>query len=168
MKAPFRRGVLFASGLPLLFLGGLALASRSGDDRSRADALVASLSADPTHAKVAHEAIEAARHSLRRADEARASGDQKHAPELDALAREHAETGGDVARAADAEKKLAETQRQLTDVETKINRARAVLEETLARRGRAQAKLDELEKRPPPPTPVPPAPPAPKRKGGKR
>lgn len=143
----------------LTSLGGVALATRSGSDRDRAEAALAALSAAPTSARLAHESMQAARHALRRADEARAAGDAKHAPELDALAREHAETGTDLVRAAAAEKKLREVQKELSDVETKLSRARALLEETLARRGRAQAKLEGLERASAPAAP-PPAEPA--------
>jgi hypothetical protein len=131
--------------LALAGSAGVALASRSGDDRARAEALIAELERAPAHARLARDAIESAKRAARRADEARAAGDLVHSPELDALAREWAETGSDLVRAADAEKKLADTQRELTRVETQATRARALLEETVARRGRARAKLEELE-----------------------
>lgn len=147
-----------------LSLGGVALATRSGDDRAHAEAALSALSAVPAHARLAHEPMTAARRALTRAEEARAAGDTKHVPELEALAREHAETGTDLVRAAEAEKKLRDVQKDLSDVETKLSRARALLEETLARRGRAQAKLDELEKAKSAP---PPAAPGTKKGGGK-
>ncbi|MCK6534750.1 MAG: hypothetical protein L6Q84_17395 [Polyangiaceae bacterium] len=136
-------------------IAGVALANRSGSDRDRAEAALSALSAAPAHARLAHEPMTAARRALDRASEARAAADDQHVPELESLAREHAETGTDLVRAAEAEKKLAGVQRELTDVETKLGRARALLEEALARRGRAQAKLEELEKpkATPPPTP---------------
>ena len=148
----------------------MAWATRSGSDRASAEAALAALSATPAHARLAHEPATAARRALTRAEEARAAGDTAHAPELEALAREHAETGTDLVRAAESEKKLRDVQKQLSDVETKLSRARALLEETLARRGRAQAKLDELEKaRVATPAPAAPkAPPAqPPKKPGK-
>jgi hypothetical protein len=136
-------------------IAGVALANRSGSDRDRAEAALSALSAAPAHARLAHEPMTAARRALDRASEARAAADDQHVPELESLAREHAETGTDLVRAAETEKKLAGVQRELTDVETKLGRARALLEEALARRGRAQAKLEELEKpkATPPPTP---------------
>jgi hypothetical protein len=140
--------VLLPLALVLAGSSGVALASRTGDDRARAEALVTELERIPAHAQLAHEAIEKAKQSARRADEARAAGDRAHAPELDALGREWAETGADLVRAADAEKELDKVQRELTRVETQTTRARALLEETLARRGRARAKLEELEKQP--------------------
>lgn len=158
---------MLATSLCLLSLVGAALGSRDGDDRAKAQTAIATLRAQGPERKAARESLSAAEHALRRADEARASGDRRHAAELEALAREHAETGVDLGRAMAAEKKLVETQKKLAEIETKITRARAVLEETLARRGRAQAKLDELEKRPAPPPPAPVKPTAPGRKGKK-
>lgn len=147
-------------GLPLLFAAGLAIASRTGDARARSEAALGTLSKTPAHAWLARESIDPAKRALRRADDARASGDYPHAALLEGLALEHAESGVDLVRAVDAEKKLAQTEKELTELETKITRARALLEETLARRGRARAKLEELEKAPKPPV-VPP-------KGGKK
>ncbi|MBK7581732.1 MAG: DUF4398 domain-containing protein [Myxococcales bacterium] len=126
-------------------LGGIALASRAGGDREQALAALGTLEGNPAHARLAHEPITSAKRALTRADEARASGDMKHAPELEALAREHAETASDLVRAAEAEKKRGDAQKQLSDAETQLSRAKALLEETLARRGRAQAKLEGLE-----------------------
>ena len=48
-------------------------------------------------------------------------------------------------RAAEMEAKVAELQRQAAAAETKSIRAKALLEETAARRGRARAKLEQLE-----------------------
>lgn len=163
MKSSPRRAAWVALVAFSTSLGGVALATRSGSDRDRANAAITALSAIPEHARLAHEPLTAAKHALGRADDARATGDQKLAPELDALAREHAETGTDLVRAAEAEKKLRAVQKDLTEVETKLSRARALLEEAIARRGRAQAKLDELEKaKQAAPAPTPAAKPGPK------
>ncbi|MCC6900068.1 MAG: hypothetical protein IT377_13900, partial [Polyangiaceae bacterium] len=146
MKRSLHRATSLAAIALSIGVAGAALASRSGSDRDRAEALLAALSRTPAHARLAHEPMTAARRSLDRANEARAAGDEKHAPEIEGLAREQAESGADLVRAAEAEKKLAGVQKELSDVETKLGRARALLEEALARRGRAQAKLEELEK----------------------
>jgi len=138
--------VSLSLSVPLVLAAGLALASRSGDPRTRAETAIQTLTQTPAHAKLARESIASAKHALRRADDARAAADHDHAAQLEALALEHAETGVDLTRAAEAERQLGQTQRQLSDVETQLTRARALLEETVARRGRAQAKLDELER----------------------
>jgi hypothetical protein len=154
--------------LVVLMVSGIAFGAR-GDDRTRAEAAIARVKQDSAHARLAHEPLSQAERALRRADDARAANDTTHPQELEALAREWAETSVDLVRAAEAEKKLSEVQKEIADVETKTTRARALLEESIARRGRAQAKLDELEPKkavtPEPPKPAPPpAPPA----GGKK
>lgn len=152
----------------LVAFSGIAFAAR-GDDRARAEGAISRLKLDPAHARLAHEPLTQAERALRRADEARAASDPTHPPQLETLAREWAEAGVDLVRAAEAEKKLNDVQKQIADVETKTTRARALLEESIARRGRAQAKLDELEpkKAATPEPPKPPTPPAPAT-GGKK
>jgi hypothetical protein len=140
--------------LILIAFSGIAFAAR-GDDRARAEGAISRLKLDPAHARLAHEPMTQAERALRRADEARAASDTKHPPQLESLAREWAEAGVDLVRAAEAEKKLNDVQKQIADVETKTTRARALLEESIARRGRAQAKLDELEPKKPSPAPEP-------------
>jgi chromosome segregation ATPase len=163
-----RRLLSLALAVPILLLGGVALGSKTGDARTRAEALLATLSGDPASAHLAHGSIEPARHALSRAEDARAAADYPHAAQLEELALEHAETGADLVKSAETEAKLAKAQKELSDLETKITRARALLEETVARRGRAQAKLDELDKKPAAPAPKEPKPAAtPKTGGGK-
>jgi chromosome segregation ATPase len=147
VKLTPRRSAGLAALALLTSLGGAALATRSGSDRDRAEGALAALASQSAHARLAREPMAAARRALARSDEARAAGDTRHAPELDALAREHAELGTDLVRAALAEQKLGDVQKELTAVETQLTRARSLLEETLARRGRARAKLDQLEAR---------------------
>lgn len=129
-------------------VSGVALGAR-GDDRARAEAAIARVKQDPAHARLAHEPLSQAERALRRADEARAANDATHPPRLESLGREWAETAADLVRAAEAEKKLSDVQKEIAEVETKTTRARALLEESIARRGRAQAKLDELEPKQP-------------------
>src|SRR5688572_14872643 len=105
-------GTLFA------LIAGVAYANRAGDDRTRAETALGALARSPEHARLAHEAIESAKNALRRADDARAAGDHTHAPALEALGREWAETGSDLVRAAEAEKKLRSVQRALAETET--------------------------------------------------
>lgn len=163
-----RRLLSLALAVPILLLGGVALGSKTGDARTRAESLVAALSANPAAARLAHGSVDQAKRALSRAEDARAAADYPHAALLEALALEHAETGDDLVKAAESEAKLAKTQKELSDLETKITRARALLEETVARRGRAQAKLDELDKGKPATTaPATPKAVAPKTGGGR-
>lgn len=61
----------------------------------------------------------------------------------------------DLVRAVDAEKTADDAQKKLDEAGTKVARARALLEETIARRSRTQAQLDALDR---PKTEPPPAP----------
>jgi colicin import membrane protein len=126
-------------------LTSAALAAR-GDDRARADALLAEIAAPAGKNPAAAEPIARAKDALRRSDEARGGGDATHAALLDALGLEWAETSRDLGRAAAAEKQLAELQARIGDTEQKLTRAKALLDDTVARRGRAEHKLHELER----------------------
>jgi colicin import membrane protein len=137
-----------AFGLGLVTLvGGRALGLvGDGDNRSAAAKLIGQVEAVPAHAALAREPLARARHGLSRAEDTRAAGDRAHAAMLEALGREWAETGNDLVRAAQAEKKLGEIQLKTADLEAKAVRARALVEQTVARRGRAQEKLEQLER----------------------
>ena len=91
------------------------------------------------------------------------AGDRAHA----ALARRAAGEWLGVARSllgsAEAERRADAVDRGVTELETKLEGARALLEETVARRGRAAAELEQLQRAPPPP----PAPAAARGKSGK-
>ena len=64
---------------------------------------------------------------------------------LDALALTWAQVADDLVRTAAAEKKLGDLQKQVTDVEQKSVRTQALIEQTIARRGRAEQNLNALE-----------------------
>lgn len=145
MRFPLRFArTLVISGAVVLSLAVGASAS-NGSDRDVAARIVAEVSKQPAHARLAKEPLDKAAHALRRAEDARAAGDQLHGAELEALAREWAETATDLVRAASVEDKLAAVQKELTATETRLLRARALIEETVARRGRAKEKLEQLE-----------------------
>jgi hypothetical protein len=82
-----------------------------------------------------------ARRALERARGARAAGDPVHADLLDGLAREWAETARDVVRAAAVEQEASALESTVAELSTRAQRARALLEEDVARRGRAEAEL---------------------------
>ncbi len=134
-----------------MICGALALSlavgasATNGSDRDVATKIVSELSAQPKQAALAREPLAKAKSALERAADARAAGDHVHGARLEALAREWAETGTDLVRAAAVENELADVQKQLTDTETRLVRARALIEETVARRARAKHELDELE-----------------------
>ncbi len=132
----------------LLAFGGVALAALAGaagaSDRNATLSALSALSAEPTSSALTERTVSQARHSLERADDARAAGDPEHAARLEALAREWASTGTDLVRAAAVESSAAAAQREAADLEAKTRRARALLEQTIARRGRAEARLQAL------------------------
>lgn len=73
---------------------------------------------------------------------------------LRSLAAKWLDVARDLVRAMEAEKAADAAERALDDVETKIVRGKALLEETVARRSRTQAELDALDKPKPEPPPA--------------
>ncbi len=107
--------------------------------------LEAKAAKDGETAKVVAEPIKAAKQALERAHGARAAGDEPHARILDGVALEWAEAARELDRAAAAERAAATVSQKAHEVQTKAERARALLEETQARRGRAAAELAKEE-----------------------
>jgi hypothetical protein len=100
---------------------------------------------DAETAKVVVEPVKSAKRALERAHGARAAGDELHARMLEGVALEWAECARDLDRAAAAEKVAMAASKQANDVETRAKQARALLEETQARRGRTAAELEHVE-----------------------
>lgn len=120
--------------------------ARAADDHAVALALVAQLAGDPAHAAVTGEALAHAKDALDRADRLRSARDEAHARAADGLAREWAEAGVDLTRAADAEARAAEVARKATEAQARLERVRALVEEGVARVGRLRAELEEAGK----------------------
>lgn len=117
-------------------------------DGAKAEAILAEVAAhakDAAAQKLVAGPVHDAKVALERARGARVSGDDAHAKMLDGLALELAGTARDVQRAAEAEARSFATVQKARDLSTKLERARALLEETQARRGRATAELDKAE-----------------------
>jgi hypothetical protein len=108
-------------------------------------AIEARAASDPKTGAVVAAPIAAAKKSIERGHGALAASDPDHARMLFRLALSWAETARDLERAAAAEQVAATTAKSANDVATKVERARAMLEETQARRGRAAAELAKLE-----------------------
>ncbi len=123
-----------------------AVFAARGDDRPAAEALLKEVTASPESASIADQPIQRAKDALRRSAEARGGGDSTHSALLDSLGLEWAQTARDLDRAVRAERKLAEVQKQVGDTELKLTRAKALLDDTVARHGRAQHKLKALKK----------------------
>jgi hypothetical protein len=125
--------------------GPSGLAQAAGPDPgAEAQRLVTLLDAPATRTIVA-DPLAKAKAAQQRAQSARGSGDLRHATELDALALTWAQVAEDLVRTAAAEKQLAELQKQVTDLEQKTVRTQALIEQTIARRGRAEQNLANAE-----------------------
>ncbi|HEY3593617.1 MAG TPA: hypothetical protein VGL13_07080, partial [Polyangiaceae bacterium] len=81
---------------------------------------------------------------LERATGARLAGDVRQGELLEGLAREWAETARDLVRAAKTESEAAEVQTRAAQAAVRAERQRALLEEAIARRGRAEVELERI------------------------
>jgi hypothetical protein len=121
------------------------LSAQEGNQRAAAEGKLGAIQQSQPHRQLARDPVRRAQDALRRGEEARAAGDDHHGQMLEALALEWASMAEALVRAADMEARVAKLQRQAAEAETKSIRAKALLEETAARRGRARAKLEQLE-----------------------
>ena len=129
----------------LSVIGFARLTQAAGPDpAAEAQRLVTLLDTPATRAIVA-DPLAKAKAAQQRAQGARGSGDLHHATELDALALTWAQVADDLVRTAAAEKQLSELQKQVTDLEQKAIRTQALIEQTIARRGRAEQNLTNAE-----------------------
>jgi hypothetical protein len=113
--------------------------------RATAQALIAEVEKGPAGKDAARDALAEARRALTRADRARLAGDQRHGAALETLALEWAEAARDLARAAAAEQRAASVEKQLGDASAALEKARTLIEQTNARRNRAEVQLKELD-----------------------
>ncbi len=95
----------------------------------------------PATRSIVQDPVSKAKAAQQRAQNARGSGDLQHATELDALALTWAQVADDLVRTAEAEKKLSDLQKTVTDLEQKAVRTQALIEQTIARKGRAEQNL---------------------------
>jgi hypothetical protein len=126
-------------------LSGLALSAP--DAKAQATALVAKLKGSPDAARVASASIAKAELALKRAEQMRGAGDQKHGVLLEETALEWATASELLDKAAQAEKRLNDLQTRTTDLETRVFRAQALVEQTVARRARAEEALRKLDEK---------------------
>ena len=136
-----------SAGSWLLVSSLSALAFSAQDAQSETKAILGELAKRPDAQRVAAESIKKADEALRRAEQMRASGDQKHGAMLEDTALEWATASQLLDKAAKAEKALSEVQVRTTDLETKVFRAQALVEQTVARRARAEEALRKLDER---------------------
>ena len=144
-----RRKIALARGASLLILAAsiTGLAVSAPDAKAQAVSILAELKKTPRAAHVASESISKAEDALRRATQMRASGDQSHGGMLEENALEWAKAAELLAKTADREKRLTELQTRTTDTEDKVFRAQALVEQTVARRARAEEALRKLDEK---------------------
>ena len=110
------------------------------DPAAETTRLLAALDKPETRA-VVQDPVAKAKAAQQRAQSARGAGDLQHATELDALALTWAQVADDLLHTAASEKKLADLQKAVSDLEQKAVRTQALIEQTIARRGRAEQNL---------------------------
>ena len=132
-----------------------AMASAGGNVAEQAKRAIDLVEASAEGKKLAAEPLKSAKSALERAADARATGDKQHAKLLDDLALEWAEGAGDLTRSAALEQKSAELEAKAAELDAKGVRALAIIEEAVARRGRAELELNEQETAAPAPAATP-------------
>jgi colicin import membrane protein len=159
-----RARVVLPFGFAALLLAGQGQAQLP--DGPQAERLIAEASSNPRAASDASETGKS-REALERARGTRASGDGRHGQLLEKLALVWAEAAREILTAIDAEEKAQAAQRKMSETKEQIERERALLEENIARRSRAQIELrraqEEAASRPAAPPPK-----EKKGKGGKK
>jgi hypothetical protein len=135
--------VLLATATIAGLLASAVASAQPADEHQAAADIVKQLEGDATHQAVTADAVLEAKNALERATRLRVAGDEAHAKAADGLALEWAETGRDVARAADAEGKAADLRQKALDAQAQLERARSLVEEAIASLGRLQAELDQ-------------------------
>jgi len=120
-------------------------AQNQANDRSVAQQWLTSAAALPSgSSSVLARPIQMVRSALSRADDARNSGDEAHAQQLENLARDWAEAGRDLGRANEAEGVAAQRQSELNEADARVARAKAMLETHAQRKARAEAEVASL------------------------
>ena len=125
-------------------LGSSALADQVLTDKGVAEQIWAGATSSSAAAALLRAPLEEAKKALDRARGARQSGDVSHAELLEGLAREWAEIARDLQRAASIEADAGALESSAAQAALRAERARALLEEAISRRGRAEAELEKL------------------------
>jgi len=133
-----------------LGLGAFLVASAAAEptaDRTVAQTVLAELAAPALSASapLVKRPVAEAQRALERAKGARQAGDVARAELLEGLAREWAETARDTVRAASAETDAVATDKKVAQAVVQTDRARTLLEESIAHLGEARQRLTELE-----------------------
>ena len=128
----------------LALLGSEHAAHAAGPDpAAETQRLLAQLD-KPESRAIVQDPVSKAKAAQKRAQSARGAGDLQHATELDALALTWAQVADDLLKTASIEKKLGDLQKSVADLEQKAVRTQALIEQTIARRGRAEQNLKSM------------------------
>jgi len=141
--------VAWLLGAALLLAAPARALAAGPDPAADAQRLIAKLDVPATQ-KLAADPLVKAKAAQKRAQSARGAGDLTHAAELDTLALLWAQVADDLVRASESEKQLADVQKKALEMEQKALRTQALIEQTIARRGRAEQNLSALEISAPP------------------
>jgi hypothetical protein len=160
---PYRSALRAPStGLVLRFLGVLgflavaalatpAMAEVQGP-RQHAQQLISELEGKTEQRSLVDGPLTRARAALNRANQARRQKQLERASVLERIALGWAQLGQLLVKTATLEADATKLETTQNDLDTRLKRARALLEETLARRARAQETLKKLEQ---PAAPIP-------------
>ncbi|MGC4089300.1 MAG: hypothetical protein QM756_15715 [Polyangiaceae bacterium] len=140
---PLARWGALLGGFSLLLVSAPSRAEDSA--RVRAEANLKSLTALTAEQSVIGPLLTRAKKALERADSARRANDTAHGSQLEALALELTDAANDLVRTHAAEQQGTAAQQKALDLETRVVRARALVEQGAARRGRASERLQTVE-----------------------
>jgi hypothetical protein len=139
------------AGLAALTLVGFVLVSAAAraeeppSPRTQAQQLMTEMEADSKNRALTDDARAHSANATGRASEARRKKENDNAAVLDQIALTWAQLGRILVQTVQLENQASELEALQNELETKIKRARALLEETLARKARAQETLNKLE-----------------------
>lgn len=143
---PGSAGRRVALALSLLAAEAFARSAAAEDNaRLRAEATLKGVEAQSKEKELVGPLVARARKALERASSARKSGDHAHGSQLEALALELSAAAEDLLRTHTAEATAKSAEQKAIDLETRVVRARALVEQAAARRGRASERLRAVE-----------------------
>jgi hypothetical protein len=141
-----RKTALLRGAALVAVVGSLAsLAISAPDAPAQALTLLAEVKKNPAGARLASASVAKAEAALKRAGQMRASGDHAHGAMMEETALEWAQASQLLLKTAQAEQTLNQVQTLTTELETKVFRAQALVEQTVARRARAEEALRQLD-----------------------
>ncbi|NRA32633.1 MAG: hypothetical protein HRU17_04765 [Polyangiaceae bacterium] len=136
---------LTLSGIFLLAGAGIGFAGPAPGDGEKAKTKLAQI-AKSAPANLVKQPVAQARKALERVQSVGDAKDKQHQPMLEGLAWQWTKVAADLIRAAAAEDRARSAEEELATLRTKLVRAQALLEQTIARRDRAKAQLPQTDR----------------------